>query len=418
VVRFAPSPTGFIHVGGARTALFNWLHARHNGGTFLLRIENTDTSREVDEAVEQIVRALSWLGVDWDRPPSFQLDRADRHREVASGLLEAKLAYEDDGAIRFRAPDHGTTAWIDAIRGRVEVDNKTIEDLVLVRSDGRPTYNLAAPVDDADSGITHVIRGEDHLSNTPKQLLVLEAMGADAPVYAHLPNVLGADGKKLSKRHGAVSVEDFREDGYLAGALVNYLALLGWSLDDRTTVMSVERLVDNFTLDRVGSSPATFDYAKLQWINGVHLRQLTEDEYARSLIAYLDDVGFEGDRGIVRQTVPLVQEKIATLGDYAAFCGFLFGPVEPRPPSAEGRDILRAAGETLAATDPFSAEVIEQELRQLAERLDLKPRKALQPIRLAVTGSKISPGLFESVEVLGRDESVARINAAVAAVDR
>ena len=255
--RFAPSPTGFLHIGGVRTALFNWLFARHEGGEFLLRIENTDRSREVEESVEQIQGSLAWLGLDWDGPVAFQLDRLQRHQEAARQLLAAGKAYEDDGAIRFRMPDAGTTSWEDAVKGRIEFPNEKLEDVVLLRSDGRPTYNFASPVDDMDDGITHVVRGDDHVSNTPKQLKILQALGATAPVYAHVPNVFGQDGRKLSKRHGAVSLEEFRRAGYLPAALMNYLALLGWSLDDRTTIVSRAELVRGFTLDRIGGSPAT-----------------------------------------------------------------------------------------------------------------------------------------------------------------
>src|SRR5918996_3340555 len=256
----APSPTGFLHVGGVRTFLFNWLFARRHGGECLLRIENTDTSREVAESVEQIQRSLAWLGLDWDGEVLFQLDRLARHQEAARRLADEGAAYEDEGAIRFRMPDDGATSWDDAVKGRIEYPNEKLEDVVLLRSDGRPTYNFAAALDDADSEITHVIRGEDHVPNTPKQIRILEALGRPLPVYAHVPNVFGTDGRKLSKRHGAVSVEEFRADGYVAPALMNYLALLGWSYDDRTTIMSRDELVERFTLDRVGSSPATFDY--------------------------------------------------------------------------------------------------------------------------------------------------------------
>ena len=409
-VRFAPSPTGFLHIGGVRTALFNWLFARHESGEFLLRIENTDTSREVEKSVEQIQRSLAWLGLDWDGEVAFQLDSLPRHAEAARRLLADGHAYEDDGAIRFRMPDKGTTVWEDAIKGRIEYPNEKLEDLVLLRSDGRPTYNLAAALDDADSGITHVIRGEDHVSNTPKQIRILEALGLEVPVYAHVPNVFGTDGKKLSKRHGAVSVEEFRAEGYLAPALMNYLALLGWSFDDRTTVMSRDELVERFTLDRVGSSPATFDYAKLDWLNGVYLRELPPDAYADALVSYLREHGFEWDEATIRASAPLVQEKISRLGEYPAFAGFFFGRVEPLPELLDGAGpVLAEARGTLAAVDPFTSESIEAALRGLAERLGLKPRDAFGPIRAAVTGSKVSPGLFESLELLGRDESLARL---------
>jgi glutamyl-tRNA synthetase len=410
-VRFAPSPTGFLHIGGVRTALFNWLFARHEGGELLLRIENTDTSREVEESVEQIQRSLRWLGLDWDGPVEFQLDSLTRYEAAARLLLSEGHAYEDDGAIRFRMPDERTTEWEDAIKGRISYPNEKLEDLVLLRSDGRPTYNLAAAVDDADSGITHVIRGEDHVPNTPKQIRILEALGREIPVYAHVPNVFGMDGRKLSKRHGAVSVEEFRAQGYLPAALMNYLALLGWSYDDRTTVMSRDELVERFSLDRIGSSPATFDYAKLDWLNGVYLRELAPAEFADALVAYLREQGFEGDEETVRASAPLVQEKISRLDEYPRFAGFFFRRVEPPAELLDGAaPVLAEARRTLASVEPFAAQPIETALRALAERLGLKPREAFGPIRAAVTGSKVSPGLFESLELLGRDESLARLD--------
>jgi glutamyl-tRNA synthetase len=414
VVRFAPSPTGFLHIGGVRTALFNWLFARHEGGEFRLRIENTDTSREVAEATEQIMESLRWLGLDWDAEPTFQLDRMDDAREAARRLLAEGRAYEDEGAIRIRMPDEGTTAWDDLVRGRIEFPNEKLEDLVLVRADGRPTYNFASPFEDVLDGITHVIRGDDHISNTPKQLRVLEALGAEPPAYGHVASVFGEDGRKLSKRHGAVSVAEFREAGYLPEALVNYLALLGWSYDDRTTIMSRDELVERFTLDRVSASPAVFDYGKLEWMNGVYLRGLSPEEYADRLVAYLREIGFEGDEETIRAAAPLVQEKIATLGEFPAFAGFLFGPVEPEPGLLDGSaPILAAARGALAEVEPFERESIEQALRALAEREGLKPREAFGPIRVAVTGSKVSPGLFESLELLGRDETDQRLEAAL-----
>jgi glutamyl-tRNA synthetase len=413
VVRFAPSPTGFLHIGGVHTALFNWLFARHEGGEFRLRIENTDTSREVAEATEQIKESLAWLGLDWDGDVTFQLERMERCKDEARRLVEGGKAYEDDGAIRIRMPDEGTTAWEDLVRGRVEFPNEKLEDLVAVRADGRPTYNFASPVEDWLDGITHVIRGEDHISNTPKQIRVLEALGAPVPAYAHLGNIFGPDGKKLSKRHGAVSVEEFRREGYHAPALFNYLALLGWSYDDRTEIFSRDDLVRLFTLERVGASPATFDYQKLTHLNGVHLRALAPDQYANVLVAYLRDQGYDWDEVLVRRAAPLVQEKIATLGEFPRFAGFLFEPVEPQASLLDGSaPLLADARQALAAVEPFEADRIEAALRQLAERRGLKPRQAFQPIRAAITGSDVSPGLFESIELLGREETLARLAAA------
>ena len=409
----APSPTGLLHIGGVRTFLFNWLFARGRGGECLLRIENTDTSREVEEAVTQIEESLRWLGIVWDGETTFQLDVMERAKEEARRLVDEGAAYEDEGAIRIRMPDEGVTGWDDAIKGRVEFPNAELEDLVLVRSDGRPTYNFASPLEDWLDGITHVVRGDDHVSNTPKQIQVLRALGAEPPVYAHVPNVFGTDGKKLSKRHGAVSVDEFREAGYVAPALLNFLALLGWSYDDKTTVMSRSALVERFSLDRVGTSPATFDYAKLDWLNGVYLRELTPGQYADVLVDFLRERGSEWDEARIRRTVPLVQEKIARLGEYPAFAGFLFGRIEPDPAQLrDGAAILDAAARRLEEVEPFTADAIEASLRALSDESGLKPREAFQPIRIAVTGSKISPGLFESLELLGRDEALARLEAA------
>jgi glutamyl-tRNA synthetase len=412
-VRMAPSPTGFPHIGTVRTALFNWLFARHEGGEFRLRIENTDVGREVAAAVDQIQESFRWLVLDWDGPVTFTLDRLERHQEVARELLAAGHAYEDEGAIRFRMPNEGTTAWDDIVRGRIEYPNEKIHDIVLLRSDGRPTYNFATPIDDIDDRITHVIRGDDHIPNTPAQLQILAALGLDPPVYGHLPQVHGSDGRRLSKRHGAVSVEDFRLQGYLPEALFNYLALLGWSYDDRTTIMSRDELVERFTVERLGSSPAVFDYQKLDWMNGVYLRDLSPEEYADRLVAYLRERGIDWDEELVRRAAPLVQDKITKLGDFPEFAGFLFREVEPDPALLDGGGaMLEGAREVLSGVEPFAAEPIEAALRDLAERLELKPRQAFQPIRVAVTGSKVSPGLFESLELLGRDTSLARIEAA------
>jgi glutamyl-tRNA synthetase len=417
-VRFAPSPTGFLHIGNVRTALFNWLFARHEGGEFRLRIENTDTSREVEAATQQIQDSLRWLGLDWDGDVTFQLDRQQECLEVAHRLVDEGKAYEDEGAVRFRMPNEGVTAWDDVVRGRIEFPNEQLEDLVLVRSDGRPTYNFASPLEDVWDEITHVIRGEDHISNTPKQINIIRALDATLPAYAHVSHVLGADGKSLSKRHGSVTVDDFRRDGYYAPALMNFLALLGWSYDDKTTIMSREELIDRFQLERVVPSPATFDYQKLDWMNGVYLRALPPEEYADELVRYLRDQGYDWDDELVRRAAPLVQEKIERFGQFPEFAGFLFREVEPDRALLDGDGpIVVSAREELQQVEPFEAPEIEAALRALAERLELSPRKAFQPIRIAVTGSKVSPGLFESLELLGKEETLRRLSAAVATAE-
>ena len=313
-------------------------------------------------------------------------------------------------------PDDGVTEWNDAIKGRIEFPNAELEDLVLVRSDGRPTYNFASPLEDWLDGITHVIRGDDHVSNTPKQLHVLRALGAEPPVYAHVPSVFGEDGRKLSKRHGAVSVDEFRSAGYLPEALQNFLALLGWAPDGETTIMSRDELVERFTLERVGSSPATFDYAKLDWMNGVYLRALPADEYADRLLGWLREQEYDWPEDRVRATAPVVQEKIGRLGEFPDFAGFLFGEIEPDPALLDAR-ILAAAESALVATDPWTAEAIEAALKRLCDELGEKPRTVYLPIRVAVTGSRVSPGLYESLELLGRDQVLERLRAGeVAAV--
>jgi glutamyl-tRNA synthetase len=404
----APSPTGLLHIGGVHTFLFNWLFARGRDGACLLRIENTDTSREVEEATQQIQRSLDWLGIDWDGPVTFQLDAMDRCRELAARLVAEGTAYEDEGAVRFRMPDEGVTGWDDAVRGRIEFPNEQLEDVVIVRSDGRPTYNFASPVEDMDDAITHVIRGDDHVSNTPKQIQILRALGHQPPVYAHIANILGTDGKKLSKRHGAVSVEEFRTAGYLPDALVNFLALIGWAPDGETTIIARDEIVERFTLDAVSPSPGTFDHAKLDWMNGVYLRALAPADYADEVVAFLDGRGIDWPQDRVRAMAPLVQEKVVRLGEIPEFTRFLFEDVTPDPALLDRR-ILAAAERALAAVDDWTAAEIEAALKRLCEDLGEKPRTVFAPIRVAVTGSRISPGLYESLELLGRETSLERL---------
>lgn len=406
----APSPTGFLHIGSVHTFLFNWLFARGRGGECLLRIENTDTSREVAEAVEQIQSSLRWIGIDWDGPVTFQLDVMDRCRELAAQLVSEGVAYEDEGAIRFRMPEDGTTGWEDAVRGSIEVPNDKLEDVVIVRTDGRATYNFASPVEDMDDAITHVIRGDDHISNTPKQIQILRALGHEPPVYAHVGSILGPDGKKLSKRHGAVSVDEFRDGGYLPDALVNFLALIGWAPDGETTIMTRDEIIERFTLEAVSASPGTFDFAKLDWMNGVYLRALPEGEYSERLLEWLAEHGHEWRADRVRAAAPLVQEKIGRLAEFPEFAGFLFHDVEPDPALLDAR-ILGLATNALGGVESWDAASIETALKGLCDELGEKPKVVFGPIRVAVTGSRVSPGLYESLELLGRDISLARLRA-------
>ena len=292
-VRFAPSPTGALHIGGARTALYNWLLARGSGGDFVLRIEDTDRERSTPENVEQILDALTWLELDWDEGPISQAERVGRHREEIERLLSDGHAYEDEGAVRLRVPDEGQTVVQDSIRGEIVFDHSAIDDFVIARSDGSPLYNLAVAVDDHDMGITHVVRGADHISNTPRQLMIMKALGAEPPLFAHLPLLHGPDGKKLSKRHGAASVQELRDQGYLPEAIRNYLSLLGWGYDDTTTFFTTDELKERFSLDRVSKGAAVFDEQKLRWMNGRYMRELPPSELAARIESLTGRTGTE-----------------------------------------------------------------------------------------------------------------------------
>jgi glutamyl-tRNA synthetase len=439
-VRFAPSPTGALHIGGARTALYNWLLARHAGGTLVLRIEDTDRERSTSENVEQILDALRWLQLDFDEGPISQVARSDRHGEILERLLAGGHAYrstataddvraykaahgaergfrgepEESGAVRLRVPDDGATVVHDVIRGETTFAHLHLDDPVIARADGSVLYNFAVAVDDLDAGITHVVRGEDHLSNTPKQLLVLEALGAPQPVYAHLPLLHGPDGKKLSKRHGAASVQDLRDAGYLPEAVRNYLALLGWGSDDDATILPTDELVRRFTLERVSRNPARFDEQKLRWLNGRYLRELSVDDLTQRLEAYTGRSGLRG-------AAEISQEKIQTLADFWPLAGFIFDGPADDPAARErwlderGRAVLREVRAALAPLDPFTLEAVQAALERVVAERELKPKQVFQPVRVALAGRPVSPGIFETLAILGRDESLARIDRALGA---
>ena len=446
VVRFAPSPTGALHIGGARTALYNWLAARGSGGRLLLRIEDTDRERSTPENVEQILDALRWLELDWDGEPVSQFERRDRHADAIARMVASGHAYPDPAtgdevrewkakhgnrgyrgeardvpgaAVRLRIPDSEATRVDDLLRGEVAFPNAAQDDFVIARGDGTPLYNLAVAVDDAEMGVTDVIRGDDHLSNTPKQALVLAALGQEPPRYAHLPLLHGPDGKKLSKRHGAASVQELRDAGYLPAAIRNYLALLGWGTEDDTTLMSTEELVRRFDVARVGKASAIFDERKLRWVNGRHMRELPLPDYAAAVADHLHRAGVDpgGDAERFRTACAIAQDKAQTLGDVWPLVRFLFEPPVDDPKardkflSPDSAPLLRAARDVLAACDPFEPDTIEAGLTPLLERFGAKPNQLYQGIRVAITGTTVSPGIFESIAALGRDETVARIDA-------
>jgi glutamyl-tRNA synthetase len=450
-VRFAPSPTGALHVGGARTALYNWLLAHapgdgHDGraGTLVLRIEDTDRARSTPENVEQIFDALRWLNLDWDEGPVFQSERSDRHQEALAQLLDAGHAYrssatgddvkafkaangadrgfrgepEADGAVRLHVPDDGQTVVHDVIHGDTAFPNASLDDPVIARADGSVLYNFAVAIDDLDAQISHVVRGADHLSNTPKQLLVLEALGAPSPLYAHLPLLHGPDGRKLSKRHGAASVQELRDAGYLPEAVDNYIALLGAGFAADEEFFTLQQLADRFRLERVSKSPAVFDERKLRSLDGDHLRALSVDELTRRLESFTGRTG-------LRDAVEISREKIQTLADFWPLVSFLFdGPVDDPAAfdrvigSDGGADRLRDARAALAAAQPFDADTVQEALRGVVEQRGVKPGKVFQPVRVAIAGQTVSPGIFESVALLGREPTLARIDAAIARADQ
>ncbi len=454
-LRFAPSPTGALHIGGARTALFNWLLARHFGGQLVLRIEDTDRERSTPENVEQILDSLRWLELDWDEGPIMQTDRGERHGEALQALLHAGLAYrsnataadvkafkdmygaergfrgepEPQGAVRLRVPDDGATVVHDAIRGETRFEHVHMDEPVIARADGSVLYNFAVAIDDLDARITHVVRGEDHLSNTPKQLLVLEAAksvglgeGAPVPAYAHLPLLHGPDGKKLSKRHGAASVGELRDAGYVPAAVRNYLALLGWGSGDDQTVLSTAELIERFTLESVSRNPARFDEVKLRWLNGVHIRKMAPEQLAERVASYLDATSHAGSRDDPRfeRAVRISQEKIHTLADFWPLTGPLLDvPVDDakareRWLGDSGRAALAEARAALAQAPGFEQDDVEVALEAVVAHDGRKPRDVYQPLRVALCGTTVSPGIFESIALLGREETLRRIDAALA----
>ncbi len=479
-VRFAPSPTGALHVGGARTAIYNWAFARRHGGKFILRIDDTDIERSTVENTAQILRSLEWLGMDWDEGPEvggpfgpyFQTERAQNYvaalesmkakgsaypcfcspeeleakrasaraaegvlgydricRRLNSASVAARLAAGEPHVWRLAVPENrGDIVVDDLVRGETIFPASAMDDFVLARGDGTPTYNFATVVDDAEMQITHVIRGDDHLTNTPLQILVYESLGHPAPVFAHLSMIWGADGKKLSKRHGATSVEAFHDEGFLPEALLNYLALLGWSLDGETTIISPEVLKTHFSLDRISRSPAVFDFEKLEWMNGVYIRELGADAFVARMLPWIEAAGllsssdFEARREWFLALAPLVSERVKRMTEVVPTVRFLFVDNLVIDPGASERILakegaglaLATVHETLALLDRWNAEAIEQALRTVPEMLSMKPKAVFQAARVAIAGATVSLPLFESIALLGRDVALARLRTAQA----
>jgi glutamyl-tRNA synthetase len=463
VTRFAPSPTGFLHIGGARTALFNWLYARRHGGRMLLRIEDTDRERSTDEAIAAILDGLNWLGLDWDGDTVYQFSRVERHREMAMSLLEQGKAYRCyasqqeleqmrelaraekrpmryDGrwrdrdpakapegvapVIRLKAPNEGETVVEDQVQGRVVWQNKDLDDIVLLRSDGTPTYMLAVVIDDHDMGVTHVIRGDDHLTNAARQTQIYEALGWEVPVMSHIPLIHGADGAKLSKRHGALGVDSYRSMGYLPEALRNYLVRLGWSHGDQE-VFSTQEMIDLFDLEHIGRSPARFDFTKLESLNGHYMRHADDERLIEAIEVILPEIGPERDlpegfspelREKLLRSMPGLKERAKTLVELLDSASYLY---QERPLSLDekaarlldddARKRLAGMIPRLEALPEWNAESTEAATRGYAEEAGVKLGQVAQPLRAALTGKATSPGLFDVMEVLGREECLGRL---------
>jgi glutamyl-tRNA synthetase len=419
-VRFAPSPTGYLHVGGARTALFNWLFARREGGQFLLRIEDTDKARSTDEHTQVILDGLKWLGLDWDEKPIFQGARLKRHQQVADDLLKQDKAYMEEDAIRLRVPP-GELAWDDAVHGRISFKGEDIRDFVILRSDRSPLYNFAVVVDDIDMQITHVIRGDDHISNTPKQLAVYRALGAPLPVFGHVPMIHGSDGKKLSKRTGSVAIGDYEHRGILPDAMRNFLALLGWSPGGDREIMTMEELRSLFSLEGILKKPAVFDTTKLEWMNGQYLSTRSADELYELVRPHLTELGLDGGKDRVLAAITAVKTRSRTTLDIARQVAVrLDGKFVTLDEKAQKEIKKDATGyqESLAASvvalqpAEWTPESLEQALRNLAEQRGVPAGKIFQPIRIALTGGTVSEPVNELLAVVGKEAALRRLEAA------
>ena len=421
-VRFAPSPTGYLHLGSARTALFNWLYARHTGGKFLLRIEDTDLTRSDPKFLEEILRDLRWLGMDWDGEPIYQSRRFDIYRQKAEEVLATGQAYREGQAIIFKVEGGRTIEVDDHIHGRITFETETIKDQVMIKSDGSPTYNFACVVDDTELGITHILRGDDHISNTPKQILFYEALGLKPPRFGHMPLILGPDGAKLSKRHGGVSVEEYRKEGFLPEALANYLILLGWYPGEERDVLTLDEAVRIFDIAQMNDVQAKFDLQKLKWLNGEHIMRHKTDELLplikEQLAASGIDAGAFAD-SYISKIIDLYKIRIKTLNEFPELTEYFFKDdfavdeegKKKYLDKEENRDNLRLLADRLEDLElsEFITEKIEKAARDLADEKSLKAANLIHPARLAVSGKTKGAGLFEIMEVLGKEKVITRL---------
>ena len=423
-VRFAPSPTGYLHIGGARTALFNWLFARHNKGVFLLRIEDTDQQRSTEEATQAILDSMKWLGLDWDEGPYFQSQRLAIYKQYAEKLIEqGKAFYDTDAegrkAIRFKMQD-GITEINDLIHGTITFDASLIEDFVILKADGFPTYNFACVVDDADMGITHIIRGDDHISNTPKQIALYKAFGFKMPEFAHIPMILGEDGSRLSKRHGATSVTEYRDRGYLPHALVNFLALLGWSPGNDQEIISITEMIEKFTLKRVNKTSAQFNNIKLDWMNGQYIKNTPVEQLTIDTKRFFEKSGIDMTnipQAWLTNLVMLYHERFKTFQDLLDQTRFFFTDAIEYDRAAVDKflkkegvvELLKEVYSAISLVDNFDKKNMEDSLRALTVKIDVSFSRLAQPLRVSITGKSVSAGIFETMELLGKEKALKRL---------
>lgn len=428
-VRFAPSPTGHLHIGGVRTALYNWLFARSNGGKFFLRIEDTDRVRSTQESVDVIFENMKWFGFDWDDEPKFQSDRLEIYNKYIDKLLSDGMAYEvDGGAVSFKVQETKSIKFDDAVHGVIRFDPALIDDYIIRKADGFPVYNFACVIDDMEMGITHVIRGDDHTSNTPRQIMVYDALGATVPVFAHIPMILGDDGSRLSKRHGATSVADYRKRGYLPEALLNFLALLGWSPGNDLEFMPKDVMIEKFTLDRVNKTSARFDNTKLDWMNGQYVMKSSPETLAEQLAPFLAEAGIDGaDKVWMGKLVELYRDRFKTLPEFIEKTKFFFSDdlvfneksvkkflqKPAQPGGKQAGELLKEALDGMVALEKFDAEGLESVLKALIDKYSIGFGKIAQPIRVAISGDCVSASIFETLELLGKDKTISRIESAI-----
>jgi glutamyl-tRNA synthetase len=418
-VRFAPSPTGFLHIGSARSALFNWLFARHNKGEFRIRVEDTDRSRSKKEFLKEILDSLEWLGLNWDGDVIFQSERISLYRQAADKLLKMGMARKEGEAVIFKIPKKEVIIE-DIARGRIAFDTESIKEQVLIKSDGYPAYNFACVIDDSEMDITHVIRGDDHISNTPKQILIYEALGLKIPRFAHMSLIMGNDGQRLSKRHGATSIAEYRKAGYLPEAMINYLALLGWSPGQDIELLSGEELVEKFELEKIHRTSAVFDVDKLNWINKQYLGLLSADEIFSLLLPRLREEGFVGDdydEDLIKRIIELYKPRIYTLGDFLKQTDFFFKDdfavegesVKKHLKKKDSKKYIEEFLKTIESLDDFGEASVEKATRDMCSRLGIGAGKIIHPARVILTGRAVSAGFFEIVSALGKEKTVSRL---------